>query len=139
MFYKNFAKVAGKHLCQRLFFNKVAGLRFSALLKRDSGTGVFLQILRNLLRAPILQNSSDGCFWSVVEFLCENGYQLTTNHFFKEKFHQRCLKGFCKYVPWLALEAVAREYFAKRFLLKKIHKYLRSTLTQGCILVKPMV
>ena len=24
---RNFAKFAGKHLCQRLFFNKVAGLR----------------------------------------------------------------------------------------------------------------
>ena len=25
--YKNFAKFTGKHLCQSLFFNKVAGLR----------------------------------------------------------------------------------------------------------------
>ena len=38
----NFAKFTGKHLCQRLFFNKVAGLRPATLLKRDSGTGVFL-------------------------------------------------------------------------------------------------
>ena len=30
---RNFAKFTGKHLCQRLFFNKVAG---------GSGTGVFL-------------------------------------------------------------------------------------------------
>ena len=30
---KNFAKFAGKHLCQSLFFNKEK--------KRDSGTGVF--------------------------------------------------------------------------------------------------
>ena len=47
VFYKkdaleNFAKFAGKHLCQGLFFNKVAGLRPGTLLKRDSGTGVFL-------------------------------------------------------------------------------------------------
>ena len=33
---KNFAKFTGKHLCQSLFFNKVAGK------KRESGTGVFL-------------------------------------------------------------------------------------------------
>ena len=32
---RNFAKFTGKHLCQSLFFNKVAE-------KRDSGTGVFL-------------------------------------------------------------------------------------------------
>ena len=33
--------------CQGLFFKKVAGLRPSTLLKKDSGTGVFLLILRN--------------------------------------------------------------------------------------------
>ena len=35
---RNSAKFTGKHLCQSLFFNKVAG---------DSDTGVFLWILRN--------------------------------------------------------------------------------------------
>ena len=41
-FITNFAKFPRKHLYQSLFFNKV-------FLKRiDSGTGVFLQILRNL-------------------------------------------------------------------------------------------
>ena len=40
---RNFAKFTGKHLCQRTFFNKVAGLG----AKRISCTGVFLLILRN--------------------------------------------------------------------------------------------
>ena len=31
---KNFTKFTGKHLCQRLFFNKVAGLRAATLLKK---------------------------------------------------------------------------------------------------------
>ena len=31
---RNFAKFAGKHLCQSLFFNKVAGLRPATLLKK---------------------------------------------------------------------------------------------------------
>ena len=39
---RNFAKFTGKHLCQSFFFNKVTGLRPATLLKRDSGTGVFL-------------------------------------------------------------------------------------------------
>ena len=30
---KNFAKLTGKHPCQRLFFNKVAGLRWLLLRK----------------------------------------------------------------------------------------------------------
>ena len=40
--FKNFAKFTGKHLCQSLFFDKVAGLQLTTLLKRDFGTGVFL-------------------------------------------------------------------------------------------------
>ena len=35
---ENFAKFAGKHLCQRLFFNKFPG----NFIKKVSGTGVFL-------------------------------------------------------------------------------------------------
>ena len=31
---RNFAKFTGKHLCQSLFFNKVAGLRLATLLKK---------------------------------------------------------------------------------------------------------
>ena len=31
---KNFAKFTGKHLCQNLFFNKVADLRLATLLKK---------------------------------------------------------------------------------------------------------
>ena len=38
---RNFTKFSGKHLCQSLFFDKVASLRPATLLKRDSGTGVF--------------------------------------------------------------------------------------------------
>ena len=37
---KTFTKFTGKHLCQSLFFNKVASLHIYE--KRDSGTGVFL-------------------------------------------------------------------------------------------------
>ena len=41
-FLKNFAKSRGKHLCQVLFFNKIAGPKPDALLKKDFGTAVFL-------------------------------------------------------------------------------------------------
>ena len=44
---KNFAKFTGKHLWQRLFFKKVAGWGLQLYQKRDSGTDVFLSILRN--------------------------------------------------------------------------------------------
>ena len=36
----------GKHLCQSLVFCNDSGIRPAAILKRDSGAGVFLRILR---------------------------------------------------------------------------------------------
>ena len=44
---RNFAKFTWKHLCQSLFFDKVARLSLQLYLKRDSGTGVFTWILQN--------------------------------------------------------------------------------------------
>ena len=39
---KNFANFTGKHLCQSLFYIKVADLELAILLKKESGTGIFL-------------------------------------------------------------------------------------------------
>ena len=47
-FLKNFLKFTRKHLCQSPFFNGVVGLSPATLLKRDSGTGVFLWMLLNI-------------------------------------------------------------------------------------------
>ena len=54
-FYKrNFAKISQnshkKHPCQSLFFNKVATWGLQLYQKRDSGTSIFLWILRNFSR-----------------------------------------------------------------------------------------
>ena len=69
---RNFAKFTGKHLCQSLFFNKVASLSPATLLKKDFGTGVFLWILQNFLEhfftehlqvtASVLALSSSQCY-----------------------------------------------------------------------------
>ena len=53
----NSAKFTGKHLCQSLFFNKVAGLRLW-----DCGTGVFLWILRNFQEHLCYRALLDECF-----------------------------------------------------------------------------
>ena len=47
---KNSAKFIGKHLCQSLFLRKVSSLRGATLLKKNSGTGAFMWILRNFLQ-----------------------------------------------------------------------------------------
>ena len=60
---RNFAKVTEKHLCQSLFFNKVASLRPTTLLKKRLWHRWFLWIFRNFQEHIFLQNTSGGCFW----------------------------------------------------------------------------
>ena len=49
---RNFAKFAGKHLCQSLYFNKVETLKIETL------TQVFSSKFAKFLRTPLLQNTS---------------------------------------------------------------------------------
>ena len=55
---RNFAKFTGKHLCQSLFFNKVAGLRPAILLKKRLWHRCFPVNFAKFLRTPFLQNTS---------------------------------------------------------------------------------
>ena len=49
---ENFEKLTGKHLCQNLFFNKVAGLRPATLLKKRLWYRYFLVNFARFLRTP---------------------------------------------------------------------------------------
>ena len=60
---KIFKEDIGRHLCQNLIFNKVAGLRMATLLKRDSGTRVFLLILWNFQEHLFYRTPLGDCFW----------------------------------------------------------------------------
>ena len=57
--FRNFAKFTGKHLCQSLFFNKVAGFWFQ----------VFPVNFAKFLRTLFLTNTSSGCFCIFVEWI----------------------------------------------------------------------
>ena len=57
---RNFAKFAGKHLCQSLFFNKVA-----TLLKKRLWHKCFPANFAKFLRTSFLQNTPRGCFWKL--------------------------------------------------------------------------
>ena len=50
---RNFAKFTGKHLCQSLFFNKVAGLKSCNYTKKDTlaqvFSGDFCEISKNVI------------------------------------------------------------------------------------------
>ena len=64
---RNFAKFTGKHLCQRLFFNKVAG-RPATLLKKSLWHRCFPVNFAKFLRTPFLQNTSGRLLLHVVAF-----------------------------------------------------------------------
>ena len=55
---RNFAKFTGKHLCQSLFFNKVADLRPETLLKKRLWHRCFSVKIAKYLRVTFLQNTS---------------------------------------------------------------------------------
>ena len=54
----NFSKFTGKHLCQSLFFNKVAGISPATLLKKRLWHRCFSVNFAKFLWTPFLQNTS---------------------------------------------------------------------------------
>ena len=63
-FFRNFAKFTGKHLCQRLFFNKVAGLRSATLLKNSLWHRSFLVNFAKFLITPLF---TEHLQWLLLE------------------------------------------------------------------------
>ena len=55
---RNFRKFKGKRLCQKFFFNKVAGQRTPTLLKKSLWHRCFPVSFAKFLRTPLLQNTS---------------------------------------------------------------------------------
>ena len=55
---KNFAQFTGKHLCQRLFFNKVASLRSTTLLKKNHWHRCFPVNCAKFTRTAFVQKTS---------------------------------------------------------------------------------
>ena len=67
VFYKksvltNFTNFTGKHQCQSLFFNEVAGLRPATLLKKRIWYRCFPVSFVKLLRTPFYRTPLDDCF-----------------------------------------------------------------------------
>ena len=61
---KNVAKFTEKHLCQSLFFNKVAGLRPAAFLKKKLWHRCFPVNFSTFKEHLFSQNTSSGYFWN---------------------------------------------------------------------------
>ena len=56
---KNFAKLAGKHLCQSLFFNKVAGLMPTTLTKKILWHKCFTMNFANFFKTHLLYRTPE--------------------------------------------------------------------------------
>ena len=65
--HRNFAKFTGKHLCQSLFFDKVAILRPATLLKKRLWHRCFPVNFAKFLRTPFLQNTSGRLLLQIAE------------------------------------------------------------------------
>ena len=65
---RNFAELTGKHLCQRLFFNKVVGLKPATLLKKRLWHKCFPVNFANFLKTTFLEYTSGGCFYHLKFF-----------------------------------------------------------------------
>ena len=61
--FKSFAKFTWKHLCQSFLFNKIASSGTITLLKRNSGPGVFLWILRNFSKHIFYKTPVNGLWF----------------------------------------------------------------------------
>ena len=59
---RNYAEFTGKHLCQTLFSNKVAGLSPATLFKKRLWHRYFPVNFAKFLRTPFLQNTSSRLF-----------------------------------------------------------------------------
>ena len=75
---RNFAKFTGKHLCQSLSFNKVAGLRPVTLLKKRLWHRCFPVNFVKYLRTPFF---TEHLRWLLLKF-----YNNYYNIFLKVKF-----------------------------------------------------
>ena len=64
-FIKNFAKIAGKPLCQSLFFNKAATLRPATLLIKRLWRKCFSVKFVKFVRTPFYRTPPDDCFCTI--------------------------------------------------------------------------
>ena len=85
---RNFIKLIGKHLCQSLFFNNVAGLSHATLLKKRLRQRSFSVHFAKFLRTPFVQNTSE---WLLLVFASEKTFPKSVTEAFANwsKFVQR--------------------------------------------------
>ena len=69
---RNFAKFTEKHLCQLLFYNKVAGPESATLIKKRLWHRCFPMNFAKFLRTTFHRTPLNDCFLTIQHFLAEN-------------------------------------------------------------------
>ena len=72
----NFARFTGKHLCQSVFLNQVAGLRPAISLKKRLWHRCFPMNFAKFLKTPFLQNTSGRLLLYSIENLSTKSYSV---------------------------------------------------------------
>ena len=96
---RNFVKFTGKHMCQSIFFNKVAGLRYATLLKKRLWDMCFLVNIAKFLRTLFYRIRLGDCFCISNKVLC---------------FHERyviCLYKELRMMEMLLMTSIVITYF----------------------------
>ena len=73
---RNFAKFTGKHLCQSLFLNKVAGLRLATLFKKRLWHRCFPVNFAKFLRTPFFTSDGYICVFSALTKIYDEEFLL---------------------------------------------------------------
>ena len=121
---RNFVKFTGKHLSQRLFFNKVAGPRPLTLLKKSLWHRCFPVNFTKFLRTLFYRRPPDDCFCK--QYLRHNLYEsFTPTLCFVSRFSAYCLisasKNYSTIPPFYSnfyrlLLATSKDHWVPRLL-----------------------
>ena len=100
---RNFAMFLGKHLCQSLFFNKVAGLRPATLLKKRLWHRHFPVNFAKFLRTPLVAGSED----------CVSTRKYWRNsNFIKKRLRHRCFRCFFYRINFIKKKKTSIQVFS---------------------------
>ena len=117
---RNFSKFTGKHSCQSLFFNKVAGLRPSTWLKKSLWHRCFLWILRNFYKYFSYKTPPGDCFCSIIFLsfeVCGISDAYSSSKFIFKTFWFKCLVVLNHSVVTLQLYNVKNDEFKEEEII----------------------
>ena len=86
---RNFRKITGKHLCQSLFFNKVAGLRPATLLKKRLWRRCFPVNFEKFLKTPFFTEHLQWLLLLLDEIQNTHTKKMKTRESKERKYEKR--------------------------------------------------